>query len=250
MFAPEGCADALGMTSAPYGCTHAESWGAPSGATLMCATVGATYCPNMTSKTMDLRPLRLAGLPAVGLAAAPLVWLSGWAIMRLNGAKPTIGWDVAHALWIVGFALFGAAAYALFRLAGATLAGRVALTVALIGAATLVGQMAIDLVVGLRAADKPAMTALYDKVFAAPGVELIFFTVGPALLFVGLLALTVLAATRRVANAWQALLVIVGIALMVAGRPASGALRLLEGLGAVCLWLALAPLARRSALAT
>ncbi|MEV0713875.1 hypothetical protein [Asanoa sp. NPDC050611] len=195
---------------------------------------------------IELGSSRLAGLPDAGLVAAPLVWLSGWVIMRLGGASgPNAGWDVAHALWIVGFALFGAAAYALSRLVGRSLVGRVALVVALIGAATLVVQMVIDLVVGLCAVDKPAMDDLYDKVFAAPGVELVFFTVGPILLFVGLLALMILAALRRTANAWQALLVLLGIALMVVGRPADGALRLLEGVGAVCLWLALAPLARR-----
>ncbi|MEV4759707.1 hypothetical protein AB0J86_32060 [Micromonospora sp. NPDC049559] len=202
----------------------------------------------MTSRLIDTRSSRSARLPAAGLVAAPLGWLAGWAIMRLGGSSgPNTGWDVAHALWIVSFVLFGAAAYALFRLLGGSPAARVALAVALTGAAALVVQMVIDLVVGLRTADKPAMVDLYDRVFAVPGVELVFFTVGPMLLFVGLLALVVLATVRRVAAPWQVLLVVAGIGLMVAGRPASGALRLLEGLGAACLWLALAPLARPAA---
>ncbi|GIF74029.1 hypothetical protein Asi02nite_35470 [Asanoa siamensis] len=185
-------------------------------------------------------------LPAVGLVAAPLVWLSGWVIMRLAGSGPSLGWDVAHVLWIVSFVLFGAAAYGLFRLVGGTPVARVGLTVALVGAATLVVQMVIDLVVGFRAADDAAMDRLYDTVFATPGVEPVFFTVGPMLLFVGLLALVVHAAIRRTAAAWQASLVVLGIVLMVSGRFTDGALRLLEGLGALCLWLALAPLAPKA----
>lgn len=42
-------------------------------------------------------------------------------------------------------------------------------------------------------------------------------------------------------DAPQAILVLVGIGLTVADRAADGALRLLEGLGAICLWLAFTP---------
>ncbi|MGW5557016.1 hypothetical protein ACWER9_07315 [Micromonospora sp. NPDC003944] len=202
----------------------------------------------MASRSVEVLAQRLARLPAAGLVAAPLVWLAGWAIMRIGGTDPHTGWDVAHMLWILSFVLFGAAANALFRLVGDSNTGRVALAVALIGTASLVVQMMIDLVIGLRAQDKAAMDGLYDTAFAVPGVELAFFMLGPILLFVGLLALVILAWLRGAANAWQALLVMVGIGLMVAGRPASGALRLLEGLGAVCLWLAIAPLSRRAEL--
>ncbi|MFC7549623.1 hypothetical protein [Plantactinospora sp. GCM10030261] len=200
----------------------------------------------MRSNTVDTRSSWPARLPAAGLVAAPLVWLAGWVVMRLGGsAGPNIGWDVAHALWIVSFVLFGAAAYGLYRMAGSSSTGRVALAVAFTGAATLVVQMVIDLAVGWRAADKAAMSDRYDEVFAVPGVELVFFMIGPMLLFAGLLALVVVAAARHTVPVWRVLLVVTGIGLMAAGRQADGVLRLVEGLGAVLLWLALAPLAGR-----
>ncbi|HLL65445.1 MAG TPA: hypothetical protein VK453_06805 [Micromonosporaceae bacterium] len=201
----------------------------------MTATVASPAPP-----TTSTRILRFALL-----AAAPL-WLLGWAIMRVDGKYgPGPGWTSAHLIWVVAFALFGFASLALFRIVGGNrrdVPAVGALGVAVLGAVTLVGQMLIDIAVGLGATDKAAMRSRYDDVFAVPGVELVLFQVGPSLLFVGLLALVVIATVRRRVRVTTLALVLLGVAMMVAGRPLPGWLRTVEGLGAVSMALALAPL--------
>ena len=186
-----------------------------------------------------------------GLRVAAPLWLVGWAVMRLGGRRgPGPLWSLAHSVWIVAFLLLGGACLALFRRADrrgrAGTVASVALGAALAGTAALVGQMTCDLVVGLRSADKAAMSDTYDRVFAVPGVELALFQVGPPLLFMALLGLVVLARRHGRATVPTVVLAVVGVLVMVAGKPLPGWWRALEGIGAACLGLALAQVARHS----
>ncbi|WP_020574758.1 hypothetical protein [Actinopolymorpha alba] len=185
-------------------------------------------------------------LDAIALAASPGVWLAGWAVMRVEGQpQPGLGWTLAHLLWTVAFVLFAFASVALYRMLGTReVVARAALGAALVGAVALIGQMLIDLGVGLQSGNRTAMRENYARVFDVPGVELIFFIAGPVLLFVGLLALSVLAGVRQVVSGWSVAVLAFGIALMVAGRELDGWLRGLEGLGGLGLWLALVVMAR------
>lgn len=182
----------------------------------------------------------------LGLVAAAPLWLAGWAVMRLGGHRgANAGWALAHSLWIVAFVLFGLAFVGLHRLAAAADRRRgaaAALGVALVGTAATLGQMGCDLAVGLLSADHAEMSRRYDDVFAVPGVHLVLFTLGPVLLFTGLVALAWLAFRRGVLPARGLALTVLGVAMMVIGKPLPGPLRLLEGLGAVGIALALAPL--------
>jgi hypothetical protein len=190
-------------------------------------------------------------LPAaarLGLRVAAPVWLAGWVVMRLGGHRgPSAGWDLAHSLWIVAFVLFGLAFVGLHRLAVRAGVGRAAaaavLGVTLTGTVALLAQMGCDLAVGMLSADHAEMSDRYDDLFAVPGVELALFQVGPALLFAGLLGTAWLAFRRGAVPGSSLALMALGVVAMGAGRSLPGALRLVEGLGAVCLALALLPLA-------
>ena len=202
--------------------------------------------------TSDQHSTRTAARFAeTGLRLAIPLWLVGWAVMRLGGRRgPGPLWSLAHSVWIVAFLLLGGACLALFRRTArqgrAGTVASVALGGALAGTAALVGQMTCDLVVGLRSADKAAMSDTYDRVFAVPGVELALFQVGPPLLFMALLGLVVLARRHGRATVPTVVLAVVGVLVMVAGKPLPGWWRVVEGLGGVCLWWALASIARIS----
>jgi hypothetical protein len=114
--------------------------------------------------------------------------------------------------------------------------------VTLVATAATLAQMLIDLVIAVRAADKPAMDAMYHKVFGVPAVNLICYQLGPSVLFVGLIVLMFVAAARRTIAMWQAVLTLVAMTVGLAGRQAPGALRVIEGIGLLGLLIALAPL--------
>jgi len=201
--------------------------------------------------TFDRSPAPASRLTEPGLRLALPLWLAGWTVMRLGGHRgPGLGWTVAHGVWIVAILLLGGGCVALYRRGPREGGGRAlasaALGMSLVGAAALVGQLGCDLVVGLRSADRTAMSDAYDRVFAVPGVQLALFQVGPALLFAGLLVLVVLAFRTGRASSQAVALVVVGIIAQVAGKPLPGWWRVVEGLGGVCLWWALASIARIS----
>jgi len=201
--------------------------------------------------TFDRSPAPTARLTEPGLLLALPLWLTGWTVMRLGGHRgPGLGWSVAHGVWIVAILLLGGGCIALYRRGPREGRGRAvastALGTSLVGTAALVGQLGCDLVVGLRSADRTAMSDAYDRVFAVPGVQLALFQVGPALLFAGLLVLVVLAFRTGRASSQAVALVVVGIIAQVAGKPLPGWWRVVEGLGGACLWWSLASIARIS----
>jgi hypothetical protein len=182
----------------------------------------------------------------VALIGAPVLWLSAWTIMRLDGHNgPGLSWTAAHVMWLFAYPLFGLLAIAAMRqicsVSGTKhFSGVVAVSLTIAGAVAFVGQMIIDLAVGLKAENWDEMTGLYDDVFAVPGVEPGLFQFGPALLYTGLVALTVSAAASGRVPAMVPITVAVGTALMVSGREGPDAIQPLEGIGMVVLWLGVA----------
>ncbi|MCF3183654.1 hypothetical protein IPZ70_27475, partial [Streptomyces polychromogenes] len=98
-------------------------------------------------------------------------------------------------------------------------------------------QAVIDLVVGLRSADRAGMDRLFEEIQSRPGVEPAVYSVGPLLFYVGLLwIVTQLAAGRRT-GVWRPAAVLLGTAVMGVSLD-------LIPLGALLFCAALSPLGR------
>jgi hypothetical protein len=167
--------------------------------------------------------------------------LAAYGVIRLVGRMdghygPGLDWQAGHVVALVGLLLFVPGVLGLRR-ALPRLPGRdAAIVVALVGAATTVVQFAVDVVAGLLAADKAGMNEITRRFTGVPGVRAVFYVVGPPLLYVGLLALTVVLVRAGLLAWWSPALVLVGSALPIAS------LDLLPVAG-LCLLAALAPLA-------
>ncbi|WP_203900460.1 hypothetical protein [Virgisporangium aliadipatigenens] len=164
---------------------------------------------------------------------APAFWLVGWCLMRIGGSNgPNVGWIAAHSVWIVAFALFGVAAFGLYRfVAEHRAAGLTALALSLVGTVAMIAHMGVDIAAAVGTDTRAELAAESARLTSAPGVELLLFDVGPALLFAGLLGLLARAAAAGALSWTTWTLVAVGIVLMVVGRPLDGWLRALEGFG-------------------
>ncbi|WP_395295771.1 hypothetical protein ACF9IK_21395 [Kitasatospora hibisci] len=189
-----------------------------------------------TSKPARLIPLAVVGAPA-------LMGLYG-GIRLLEGSRdPGPGWLVGHGLMFVGLLLFGVVLAALRRGlrprgAAGRLAADAAAGTAFAGLAASLGQIGIDLYVGAVAVDKADQHRLFDAVQSRPGVLPAFYSVGPTLFYVGLLALLAAAAAGRTRTLrwWSPVLVLVGTAMTAADLA-------LIPVAAVLYLVALAPLA-------
>lgn len=186
-------------------------------------------------------------LPAVALSGGPILWISAWLIMRIDGhSRPGWGWTTAHLLWVGAYVLFGIASLTLYRANThdrAAWLSAPAIALAVTGAIAFVGQMVVDLAMGILANDKAELSQLYDTATDVALVELILYQVGPPLLFAGLLALVIKAAVRRDIQPWMAVTTGAGVAAIVAGRIGPDALRFVEGLGGLMLLFALTAVA-------
>ncbi|MCW2881248.1 MAG: hypothetical protein JWQ95_5348 [Sphaerisporangium sp.] len=180
---------------------------------------------------------------------APVFLLAYGGIRLLDGLDgtrgPGVAWTTGHAAFLIGLLLYGPVVLGLRRLVvtrttNLSVTASVGTVIALLGMAATAGQIVVDLVVGLRAADRPEMNLLFQQVQAYPGVKPAFYTVGPVLFYVGLLALVVLLAmaTPRRVSGWSPVLVVAGTAAMAVNMD-------LIPLGAACYWLALAPVGWR-----
>ncbi|MFJ8014080.1 hypothetical protein [Streptomyces sp. NPDC096339] len=178
----------------------------------------------MTTRPLQQReprePRRPAALTRAAFVSAPLCILAYGAI-RLGdpGHGPGPAWTTGHIALLVGVLQFALVFPALRRMtAPATAAGRASAGAAalfgLAGTLAVVVQAAIDLVVGLRAADRPGMERLFEEVQSHPGVLPAVYTVGPTLFYVGLVWLMVQLAVRRRVGAWRPALVVLGTATM------------------------------------
>ncbi|MFG2818788.1 hypothetical protein ACGFX4_05110 [Kitasatospora sp. NPDC048365] len=177
------------------------------------------------------------------LLAAPVLLALYGGIRLLPGSRgPGAGWTTGHLALFAAMALLGAGFTGLYRsLAPRTRPGRLAVGasfgVTLLGLAASLGQVGIDLYVGATVADKAGQHAAFDRIQSHAGVVPAFYSVGPVLFYVGLLALVCAAAVLRRAPWWSALLVLAGTAVTAATLD-------LIPLGAVLYLAAFVPLAR------
>ncbi len=199
---------------------------------------------------------------------APL-FIVGYGIVRLidglDGSHgPGPAWTTGHLMFLVALLLFVVVLFALRRAvtaengsgAASGLGGRrttpasvtaaVAVAVGVVGLLAFVRTVVVDIIVGLRSADRPAMNRLYPHYDTFPGglpagLTSALDTVGPVLLLAALLALTIQLAAppRRRLRWWSPVLVAAGFAVI------SADLNLLP-LGGLLLLLALAPNARHA----
>ncbi|MFI5768165.1 hypothetical protein ACIA74_06355 [Streptomyces sp. NPDC051658] len=189
------------------------------------------------------------GRTAVGAAllAGPVL-MAGYGAVRLAGRAlgdygPGVWWSLAHLLFLAGVLAFVPVFLGLRKLAGERGGRRVAVDVAagvgLLGTVAVVVQAVIDLAAGFVAADKEAMSEIFDRVQGVPGVMPLVYTVVPMLFWLGLLGLvTLLAFFRRdVVRAWVPVMVLAGTVLMAVSLD-------LLPVGALCLGLALMPVRR------
>lgn len=179
------------------------------------------------------------------MLSPPLI-MAGWALMRLlgsDGREP--GWTIAHLVWLAGYVLLGGACVALYPL---TTAGRRSakplglglLAVALLGDLCMNIQMSIDLIAGFATGTVTAKNAFTDGIQAVPGVELLVYQLGPALLFTALLAQTVQAAAARLLPVRVPVLVGAAVAVMIVDRTVDTPFRLTMGVASALLWIAFA----------
>ncbi|MCS7477526.1 hypothetical protein ACFFQW_36095 [Umezawaea endophytica] len=157
---------------------------------------------------------------------------------RLDGRYgPGLDWQAAHLVNLVGLLLFVLALLALRRAMPRTTAREVAVVATLLGVATTVVQFVVDVLAGLVAADRAGMTEFTRAFTGVPGVRPVFYVVGPPLLYVGLLALTVLLVRAGTLAWWSPALVLVGSGLTIVSLD-------LIPVAGLCLLAALTPLGR------
>ncbi|GAA5194163.1 hypothetical protein GCM10023322_57920 [Rugosimonospora acidiphila] len=189
----------------------------------------------------------------IAYLGAPLLLLGYGVAHLIDGLDGSHGpgpaWTIGHLLFLASMLLFVAVLFAMRaalpggRAARGIAAGAVA--VGVVGLIAFIRGIAVDLIVGLRSADRPAMNRLYPHYDSFPGglpkgLTSALSTLGPVFLMIGLLTLSIqLAALRpRRLRWWSPVLAAAGFAAI------SAELDLLP-LGGLLLLLALAPLARR-----
>ncbi|SEH03829.1 hypothetical protein SAMN05444920_1459 [Nonomuraea solani] len=185
---------------------------------------------------------RIAGL---SFAAAPLLVLAGWALMRLDGTgghEP--GWTLAHIAWVISSLMYGIVGVELYRRSGGGLPATGSMIVAVVGAGCLTVQMVIDLVVGFSTDNRDDMRALSGQIHDLPGVQLAIYDVGPVLLFLALVAQAIHLAAQGKAGRLFAALVTVGVLVSGAELVVEIPLRLAQAGSSMILCVAFLPMAR------
>ncbi|MBA9002719.1 hypothetical protein [Thermomonospora cellulosilytica] len=114
-------------------------------------------------------------------------------------------------------------------------AADVAAVVGLAGLVPFVRVAVVDLIVGVRAADRAEMDALSEQYDDIPGA--LYWEAGPLLFQIGLFALLVLLAVGRRVPAWSPVALVLGFAALMADLD-------LLPLGALLFGVALGPVVR------
>ncbi|MEV7523321.1 hypothetical protein [Streptomyces sp. NPDC091371] len=187
----------------------------------------------MTNQALEHR--RPATLTRAAFITAPLCILA-YGVIRLSDPEhgPGPAWTVGHLALLAGVLQFALVFPALRRMTGPNRPGTAAALLGLTGTLAVVAQAAIDLVVGIRATDRPGMERLFEEVQSQPGVLPAVYTVGPMLFYVGLVWLVVQLAVQRRVSPWRPVLVVLGTVAMAASLD-------LMPLGALLFAVALSP---------
>ncbi|WP_392893061.1 hypothetical protein [Streptomyces sp. LN699] len=189
---------------------------------------------------------RAVTLTRLSFVAAPLLLVVYGSIRLLAPAskEPGMAWTVGHFAFLGGVLFLAWVCEGLRRAAVAS-AGparrrmvRTAWVVALAGVAAASAQAVIDIYVGIRAADKPEMSDMFDRVQSVPGVLPVVYTVVPLFLYLGMIALLV---TLKGPG------IIRSLVLFVLGTVAIAVNLDFLPLGGLCYLLAFSPLRHRVA---
>ena len=183
-----------------------------------------------------MRTTRLAFIAAPGLTVVyGLVRL----LDGLDGAHgPGFLWTAGHLAFLAALILFVNVLLTARRMAGGGAVATTAAVAGVIGAICSIVQIDIDIVVGITAGDTAAMKQMFADVQDIPGVAFAIYGPGPALFYVGLLALAIHLAVVRVAAVWTPVLLFLGIGVAVASLD-------LLPLAGLLILASLAPLAAR-----
>ncbi|WP_433547886.1 hypothetical protein ACQPZG_24570 [Streptomyces sp. CA-294286] len=176
-------------------------------------------------------------LTRTALVAGPLALVAYGAIRLLSErGVPSAGWTAGHLAMLAGVLLFVPVMLHLYRAApaGRRVPAVVALVVGLLGLLATAAQAVIDLVAGFTADDRPAMVEIFQQVKSVPGVEPVVYGIVPPLFFLGLTALTGLAATSVRTRVLTVGAMVLGAVLMAVNLD-------FLSLGGLCLLLGLVP---------
>ncbi|KPC65231.1 hypothetical protein [Streptomyces chattanoogensis] len=161
------------------------------------------------------------------------------ALDGLDGERgPGPAWTAGHLAFLAALILFVTVFLELRRLAGRGLFATATAVVGLVGAVCSMAQISVDIVVGALAADHEAMRAMFADVQSVPGVNLVVYTAGPVLLYLGLLVMFCQLALARAVPVWRAVAVVLAVLVSLLGLDALPAVGLL-------LCAALVPFPRR-----
>ncbi|MFI1032632.1 hypothetical protein [Streptomyces sp. NPDC020951] len=178
----------------------------------------------------------------IAFAAAPLLVIVYAGLRILDGLDgergPGPAWTSGHLAFLAALILFVPVFLALRRLAGRGPFATGTAVVGIVGAVCSMAQITIDIVVGARAADHEAMRGMFADVQSVPGVDVVVYTVGPVLLFLGLLVMFCRLAVARAVPVWRAVAVALAVLVSLLG------LDLLPAVG-LLLYVGLAPLPGR-----
>lgn len=192
--------------------------------------------------------IRRDALIRITFVAAPAMVLAYGVVRLIDGRDgvhgPGLAWTVGHSLFLVGLVLFGAVLVGLRRMvpAGARprrIVADLATVVGFAGLLPFVRGIIIDIVAGIRAADRPEMERLSDRYHDIPGLlPSAYYDLGPVLFEIGLVALLVLLAAGRRMPWWSPVLMVLGFAVIPVNLD-------LLPLGGAIMGVALAPGAAR-----
>ncbi|HEX3791560.1 MAG TPA: hypothetical protein VHW44_27110 [Pseudonocardiaceae bacterium] len=151
------------------------------------------------------------------LVAAPTGFLA-YGVIRLIGRAgghygPGPSWELAHAADLIGLVLFVPLVLCLRQelrdSRGADLVG----SITLVGVGASIVQIGVDIVSGLVSANKAEMSTFTGHFSSFPGAELVFYQVGPQLMYVGLLVLSIMLARVHALPWWSPAVVLVSVLL-------------------------------------
>lgn len=175
--------------------------------------------------------------------AAPALTVGYGLVRLLDGLDgphgPGFLWTLGHLAFLAALILFLPVLLAVRRMVGGGAVATTAAVAGMAGVGCALVQICIDIVVGVAADDRAAMGRMFSDVQDVPGVALVVYGPGPALFYLGLVALAVHLAVARVATAWTPVLMVLGIGVTLADLD-------LLPVGGLLMLAALAPLARRS----
>jgi hypothetical protein len=155
-----------------------------------------------------------------GLLLAPFGQIAAEIILAGPGSNQ--GWVPAHLLMLGSLYCYVAVILGANQLLGIHKGlwgafGDGATALALVGLLLLVSQITIDITVGLLASTPSEMEEMFGKIRAIPGMEYAFYSIGPALFFLGFFLLILLLGRFRVLAFWSAGLAGAGIIFGVVG---------------------------------